>query len=98
DPNTLSADGTIAFKGGEFSNDGKHFAYGLSSGGSDWEEWQVLDVASGKTLADKLEWVKFSNAAWTKDGTGFYYSRYAKPEGENALKAVNEFQKVYFHK
>ncbi len=98
DPNTLSSDGTVAFKGGEFSNDGKHFDFGLSSGGSDWEEWLVLDVSSGKPLADKLEWVKFSTAAWNKEGTGFYYSRYAKPEGENALKAVNQFQKLYFHK
>jgi prolyl oligopeptidase len=98
DPNTLSKDGTVAFKGGEFSNDGRHFAYGLSSGGSDWEEWRVLDVASGKQLEDKLEWVKFSEAAWSRDSSGFYYSRYAQPEGENALKAVNQFQKLYFHK
>jgi prolyl oligopeptidase len=98
DPNTLSSDGTVAFKGGEFSGDGKYFAYGLSSGGSDWESWHVLDVDSGKPLDDTLEWVKFSNVAWAKDGSGFYYSRYAKPEGENALKAVNQFQKLYFHK
>ena len=98
DPNTLSADGTIAFKGGEFSPDGKRFAYGLSSGGSDWEQWRVLDVATGQTLDDTLDWVKFSQAAWAKDGSGFYYSRYDKPEGENALKAVNKFQKLYFHR
>ena len=97
DPNTLSSDGTIAFKGGEFSPDGRRFAYGLSSGGSDWEQWRVLDVASGKPLDDTLEWVKFSQSAWAKDGSGFYYSRYEKPEGEHALKAVNQFQKLYFH-
>ncbi len=97
DPNTLSTDGTVAFKDGEFSADGRYFAYGLSSGGSDWEEWRVLDVATGNPLADRLEWVKFSNVSWNRQGTGFYYSRYAKPEGENALKAVNQFQKLYFH-
>ena len=98
DPNTLSSDGTVAFKGGEFSPDGRYFAYGLSSGGSDWEQWRVLDVATGKATSDDLEWVKFSTAAWRKDGSGFYYSRYEKPEGENALKAVNQFQKLYFHR
>lgn len=98
DPNTLSSDGTVAFKGGEFSRDGKLFAYGLSSGGSDWEQWRVLDVASGKPLDDMLDWVKFSDAEWAADGSGFYYSRYDKPEGEHALKAVNQFQKLYFHR
>ncbi|HNR92682.1 MAG TPA: prolyl oligopeptidase family serine peptidase [Dokdonella sp.] len=98
DPNTLSSDGTVAFKGGEFSRDGKLFAYGLSSGGSDWEQWRVLDVASGKPLDDMLDWVKFSDVEWAADGSGFYYSRYDKPEGEHALKAVNQFQKLYFHR
>ncbi|WP_440222376.1 prolyl oligopeptidase family serine peptidase [Dokdonella sp. MW10] len=97
DPNKLSTDGTVAFKGGEFSPDGRLFAYGLSSGGSDWEQWRVLDVGTGKPLADTLEWVKFSTTAWSKDGKGFYYSRYDQPSGENALKAVNTFQKVYYH-
>lgn len=98
DPNTLSTDGTVALKGAEFSADGRHLAYGLSSGGSDWEEWRVLDVATGKPLPDKINWVRYSSTAWRKDGSGFYYSRYDEPKGENALKAVNQFHKLYFHK
>ncbi len=98
DPNTLSADGTIALKGYAISDDGKYIAYGLSSGGSDWEDWHVLDVASGKNTDDELHWVKFSGASWRRDGTGFYYSRYDEPRGENALKAVSKFQKLYFHR
>jgi prolyl oligopeptidase len=98
DPNTLSADGTIALKGYAISDDGKHVAYGLSSGGSDWEDWHVLDVASGKNTDDELKWVKFSGASWRRDGTGFYYSRYDEPKGENVLKAVSQFQKLYFHR
>ena len=98
DPNTLSADGTVALKGYAISDDGKYIAYGLSSGGSDWEDWHVLDVASGKNTDDELHWVKFSGASWRRDGTGFYYSRYDEPKGENALKAVSKFQKLYFHR
>ncbi|MDC8011601.1 prolyl oligopeptidase family serine peptidase [Tahibacter soli] len=98
DPNTLSADGTVALKSVEFSADGRWMAYGLSSGGSDWEEWHVLDVASGKPTDDVVKWVKFAGVAWSRDGKGFWYGRYAEPAGENALKAKNEFQKLYWHK
>jgi prolyl oligopeptidase len=98
DPNSLSTDGTIALKDTAFSADGKYMAYGLSSGGSDWEEWRVLDVAKGQPTEDVLKWVKFSEVDWSRDGKGFWYSRYDEPQGENALKAKNEFQKLYFHK
>ena len=89
DPNSLSTDGTIALKGTAFSADGKYMAYGLSSGGSDWEEWRVLNVAKGEPTEDVLKWVKFSAVDWNRDGKGFWYSRYDEPQGENALKAKN---------
>ncbi len=97
DPNTLSTDGTVALKSYAISDDGKYLAYGLSSGGSDWEEWHVLDVDSGKPTKDILKWVKFSGASWRRDGTGFFYSRYDEPKAD-ALKAANKFQKLYFHR
>ncbi len=98
DPNSLSTDGTVALKNFAISDDGKFLAYGLSSGGSDWEEWHVLDVDHAKKTDDVLKWVKFSGASWRRDGTGFFYSRYDEPKGENALKAANKFQKLYFHR
>jgi prolyl oligopeptidase len=99
DPNTLSADGTVALSGMSFSEDGKYLAYATSASGSDWMEWKVREVATGKDLADVIKWSKFSGAAWMKDGSGFYYSRYDAPKDEGeAFKAVNKFQKVYFHK
>ncbi len=98
DPNTLSKDGTIALKSYAVSDDGKFIAYGLSSGGSDWEEWRVLDVGTSKNTDDDLKWVKFSGCSWRRDGTGFFYSRYDEPKGENSLKAISKFQKLYFHR
>ena len=98
DPNTLTKDGTTALSGGSFSQDGKLFAYGLASAGSDWQEWKVRDVSTGKDLDDQLEWIKFSGASWTKDGKGFYYGRYPEPEAGANLKGANFFQKLYFHK
>jgi prolyl oligopeptidase len=97
DPNTLSADGTVALTGTAVSEDGKLLAYGLSSSGSDWTTYHVRDVDTGQDQPDLVEWIKFSGVAWTKDNAGFYYSRFDKPEG-NELEAVNYYNKLYYHR
>ena len=96
DPNTLSQDGTVALKGCYFSNDCKYMAYTISRSGSDWEEIFVMDVKSGKLLKDHIEWAKFTDAAWYKDG--FYYSAYDRPTDEHAYSGKNENHKIYYHK
>ena len=98
DPNTLAADGTVALAGAAVSPDGKLLAYGTAASGSDWNEWKVRDIETGKDLADHLKWVKFSATAWTKDGKGFFYSRYDEPQEATKLADVNYFQKLYYHK
>jgi prolyl oligopeptidase len=97
DPNTLSPDGTVAVNGLQASPDGKLLAYSLSASGSDWQEWKVRDVETSKDLSDDLKWVKFSGVSWTRDGKGFFYSRYDEPKSDT-LKATNYFQKIYYHK
>ena len=97
DPNTMSADGTVAVSGVQVSPDGKLLAYSISASGSDWQEWKVREVETGTDLSDHLKWVKFSGVSWTTDGKGFFYSRYDEPKGDS-LKDTNYFQKVYFHK
>ncbi len=98
DPNALSKEGTVALSGYAVSTDGKHLAYGLAAAGSDWNEWRVLDVATGKETGDLLKWVKFSGAAWTKDGKGFYYSRFDAPKPGTELEAVVKNQKLFYHR
>jgi prolyl oligopeptidase len=98
DPNKLSADGTVALSGLSISEDGKLLAYGLSSSGSDWQEWKVRDVESGEDLEDHLKWIKFSGASWTNDNQGFFYSRYDEPNEKTKLEDVNYYQKLYYHK
>ncbi len=98
DPNKLSADGTVALSGLALSEDGKHLAYGISRSGSDWQEWLVRRVDTGEDLADQVRWVKFSGASWTKDGQGFFYSRYDEPKDQDKLTQVNKFQKLYYHR
>jgi prolyl oligopeptidase len=98
DPNRLSADGTVALAGSALSEDGRYLAYGLAEAGSDWTTWRVRDTTSAKDLEDELRWIKFSGAAWTHDGTGFFYSRYDAPAPGAELQAVNYHQQLYFHR
>lgn len=89
DPNTLSADGTAALGATAFSKakalhgdqSKLYFAHGIARGGSDWQTIKVLAVHDNNALLeDTVEWVKFSNIAWTHDDKGFFYSRYAPPD------------------
>lgn len=98
DPNTLSEDGTIALSGAAMSDDGNRMAYGLSTSGSDWQEWKVRDVETGEDLSDHLQWVKFSGASWTTDNQGFFYSRYDEPNDATKLEDANYYHKLYYHK
>ena len=98
DPNKLSTDGTVALSGLDITDDGKLMAYGISRSGSDWQEWYVRDIDTGKELPDQIKWVKFSQASWTKDGKGFFYSRYDEPDPNSMLEGVNYYQKLYYHK
>ncbi len=96
DPNTFSADGTSRLGAFSVSKDGKYVGYGISQGGSDWQTYHVMEVATRKVLPDLLEWVKVSGLSWQKDG--FYYSRYDAPEKGKELSSKNENHKVYYHK
>jgi prolyl oligopeptidase len=97
DPNTLSQDGTVALRETAVSDDGRLFAYALSDAGSDWQIWHVRNVDTGTDLPDEIHWSKAGGGSWRKDGSGFYYTSYDAPKGADALKAANEFQKLYFH-
>lgn len=97
DPNTFSADGTIRLSGLEFSRKADYFAYGISHGGSDWEEYFVRETATGKQLPDHIRWAKISGISWYREG--FFYSRYDAPaDTTTALTSMNENHKVYYHR
>jgi prolyl oligopeptidase len=97
DPNLWAKDGATALSEWVPSEDGRFVVYGVQDGGTDWRTVKVLDVATGKPTSDSVEWVKFSNLAWAKDGSGIYYSRFPKPEGAQ-FQALNEKHRIYFHK
>jgi prolyl oligopeptidase len=97
DPNKLSKDGTVALSGVEVSPDGRRIAVSLSEAGSDWHTLRVLEIEGAKFLDDELKWVKFSGMSWSKDGKGFYYSRYDEPAGTSKFTGSNKFQKAFYH-
>jgi prolyl oligopeptidase len=96
DPNTWSPDGTVLLNAFAPSKDAKLAVYGISRSGSDWQEYNVLDLTTRKPLGDKIEWVKVSGVAWR--GNGFYYSRYPPPEKGKELSSANENHQVYYHR
>lgn len=95
DPNKLSTDGTVSLTMFTPDRKGDFAAYGTSSGGSDWNEFFVLDLNTGKKTADHLKWIKFSGASWYKNG--FFYCRYDAPVDGKELSAKNEYHKIYYH-
>ncbi|MBL8799138.1 MAG: S9 family peptidase [Planctomycetia bacterium] len=98
DPNSWSKDGTIALGATSVSDDGKYLAYSVSEAGSDWSTWKVLDIATAKPLSDEVKWVKFSGAAWTPDGRGFFYSRYDEPKAGAQFQSLNLNQRLMYHR
>lgn len=98
DPNALSTDGTVALTTLAITEDGNLMAYGLATSGSDWQEWKVRDVKTAQDLPDVIKWVKFASASWTRDGKGFFYSRYDAPDESTRLTKANYFHKLYYHK
>ncbi len=96
DPNTLSDDGTVALGGVYFSHNGRWAAYSISRSGSDWQEFYVIDLKTGRLTSDHIQWAKFSGADW--QGDGFYYSAYDAPEQGKEFSNVNETHKIYYHK
>ncbi len=98
DPNTLSEDGTVALGDMSVSRDGRYLAWSTSVSGSDWRTWYVRDITTGQDLKDKIEWSKFSGAAWDLDGRGFYYSRYQAPAEGETFEGANYYQKLYYHR
>jgi prolyl oligopeptidase len=98
DPNLWSKDGATALGEWVPSEDGKHLLYSVQDGGTDWRSLRVIEVDSGRLLADEVKWVKFSELDWAKDGSGFFYSRFPEPATAQQFQSLNENQTVYFHR
>ncbi len=98
DPNPWSKDGATALAEWVPNEAGTKLLYAIQDGGTDWRTLKVRDIATGQDMADEVKWVKFSGLSWARDGSGFYYSRFAEPTAGGTYQSLNEDQKVYFHR
>ncbi len=96
DSNKMSKDGTVSVAGKYFNHDATLMAYGVSVGGTDNQTYYVKDLKNNKLLDDKLTNIRYSNIAWKKDSSGFYYSKYPDPKTVKK-EDKNYYNKVYYH-
>jgi prolyl oligopeptidase len=97
DPNAMSEEGTTALASVAVSESGELVALALSHAGSDWRRWRIRRVATGEELPDRLDWSKFSSAAWTHDDAGFFYCRFPAPPPDAAYDAPNRNMELRYH-
>jgi prolyl oligopeptidase len=97
DVNKLAADGTRALDWWYPSEDGALVAYGISANGDENSELHVVDVATGKDLADVIPRTRAASVAWMPDGKAFYYTRYPDP-GSVAKDEEPYHRHVFFHR
>jgi prolyl oligopeptidase len=95
DPNTFSADGTVALAGWSVDRGGRWLAYGISDGGSDWTTWKVRDLSTGSDLTDEVRWSKFGGATFLPDGKAFLYGRFPEPKDD---EEANRNQQLWMHR
>jgi prolyl oligopeptidase len=98
DPNELSPDGSTSVSQFMPSPDARWIVYAVARGGADWETLRIRNVETGDELDDQIEWVRFSDLAWTHDSQGFFYSRYPEPPANKVLEAALANQAVYYHR
>ncbi len=93
--NTPGISGAQLLEDIAFSQDGSLLAYEVSESGARWNTIFIRDLTSNRPLLDTLNWVRFSNIAWYRDG--FFYSRYPQ-ESPSLTNEPYEFSQIYYHR
>ena len=97
DPNTFSSDGTVKLESFTLSRDGRYAVVAKTAiPGSDWRDFQVMDLKTRQMLPERLRWIKFAGAQWR--GDGFYYSRFPEPAKGAELSAPLTGMSVWYHR
>jgi prolyl oligopeptidase len=97
DPNSLSKDGSLGVTGYVASHDGRLIAYGVSVSGSDWTDWHLRELSSGRDLPDVIRYTKYYAPVFSNDDRGLYYSAFPAPAPGSELSAQDIGDAVYYH-
>jgi hypothetical protein len=97
DPNALSKDGRLAVVGYVASRRGQLLAYGVSVSGSDWTDWHLRDLSSGRDLPDVIRHTKYYAPVFSHDDRGLYYSAFPAPAAGAELSAADLGDAVFYH-
>ncbi len=76
DPVPLSPDLSASVRIEGVSHDGKLLAYSIQHGGEDASNVRILDAEQRRDLPDVLPTNYYGRIYFTRDGRGFFYSRY----------------------
>ena len=82
------------------SHDGKYVLFRTRKGSSSWNVLRVVETRTGRMLTDRIEGFAggLSGAAWDREGTGFFYSRFDRNSGVSELEERREFHRLYHHR
>ena len=60
------------------SPDGKFVLYGVAASGSEQTVIEIMEVASGRILPERIDRAQYANPSWLPDGSGFFFNRLAE--------------------
>jgi prolyl oligopeptidase len=101
DPTQIDPSGSTTIDWYVPSPNGSIVAVSLSAGGSESGDVHLYQADTGKEIKEVIVRVNGGTAggdlAWTRDGSGFYYTRYPRA-GERPSEDMDFYQQVWFHR
>src|SRR5687768_4193498 len=81
------------------SPDGKLLAYQVYAGGTEIGELRTVEVATVREVAPRLDRIRFGQAVWMEDGSGYFYNRLAegyeqRPRAERYMDSLTWLRRL----
>lgn len=80
------------------SPNGRHVAFGVTQGGSEWQTWRIFDMTNRKILSDVLTGLIHEYVLWMPGGKAFMYIRHTEPKHKSKRAELLRFPAIYLHR
>lgn len=80
------------------SSNGRHVAYGITQGGSEWQTWRIFDLKTKKPLRDVLTGLIHEYVLWLPGGKSFLYIKHKQPKQKSKRGELLRFPSIYMHR